>query len=79
MVLHRKNALCSGNSHPRFWQICLILWDADDVVDPAEPLDYFLQLNESIRHLHVFSGVGHYPNAQVPERLVGVFKRFITS
>lgn len=57
----------------------VILGDADDVVDPAEPLDYFLQLNESVRHLHVFSGVGHYPNAQVPERLVGVFKRFITS
>ena len=57
----------------------VILGDADDVVAPEEPLHYFLQLNESVRRLHVFSGVGHYPNAQVPERLVGVFKRFITT
>ncbi len=55
----------------------VVLGDADDVVPPEEPLSYFLQLPASLRHLHVFSGVGHYPNAQVPTRLASVMRRFV--
>jgi len=57
----------------------VVLGDADDVVPPEEPLSYFLQLPESLRHLHVFSGVGHYPNAQVPDRLASVMRRFVSN
>ena len=51
--------------------------DADDIVHPQYPVQYYLSLQEEIRHLHVFHGVGHYPNAQIPERLAGVFVRFL--
>ncbi len=51
--------------------------DADDIVHPQYPLQYYLSLPEEIRHLHVFHGVGHYLNAQAPERLAGVFVRFL--
>ena len=50
---------------------------SDDVVPTEEPIQYFLQLQEPIRHLHVFSGIGHYPNAQIPKRLVKIIKTFI--
>ena len=51
--------------------------DADDIVHPQYPLQYYLSLPEEIRHLHVFHGVGHYLNAQAPEKLAGVFVRFL--
>jgi pimeloyl-ACP methyl ester carboxylesterase len=57
----------------------VVLGDADDVVPPEEPLSYFLQLPAALRHLHVFSGVGHYPNAQVPDRLASVMRRFVSN
>ena len=52
--------------------------DADDVVHPQYPLQYYLSLPNEVRHLHVFHGVGHYPNGQVPARLAGVFSRFLS-
>ena len=55
----------------------VVLGDADDVVAPAQPLQYYLSLPPEIRHLHVFHGVGHYPPAHVPGRLAGVLTRFI--
>ncbi|MCH7699299.1 MAG: alpha/beta hydrolase [Chloroflexi bacterium] len=51
--------------------------DADDIVHPQYPLQYYLSLNEDVRHLHVFHGVGHYLNAQAPERLANVFAQFV--
>jgi pimeloyl-ACP methyl ester carboxylesterase len=51
--------------------------DADDIVHPQYPLQYYLSLPEETRHLHVFHGVGHYLNAQAPERLASVFSRFV--
>ena len=57
--------------------LVVVLGDADDVIAPAQPLQYYLSLPSEIRHLHVFHGIGHYPPAHVPERLAGVFKRFI--
>ncbi len=55
----------------------VVLGDADDVVSPAQPLEYYLSLPREVRHLHVFHGVGHYPPAHVPSRLAGVMRRFI--
>ncbi len=51
--------------------------DADDIVHPQYPLQYYLSLPEDIRHLHVFHGIGHFPNGQIPKRLAGVFVRFL--
>jgi pimeloyl-ACP methyl ester carboxylesterase len=51
--------------------------DADDVVSPSQPLNYYLTLPAEVRHLHVFHGIGHYPPAHVPDRLAGVMQRFI--
>lgn len=55
----------------------VICGDADDVVHPQFPVQYYLSLPHEVRHLHVFHGVGHYPNAQVPDRLAGVLSRFV--
>jgi pimeloyl-ACP methyl ester carboxylesterase len=55
----------------------VVLGDADDVVPPEVPIRGWLELLREVRRLHVFHGVGHYPNAQVPDRLAGVLQRFI--
>ena len=55
----------------------VLLGDADDVVPPPEPLRYFLEIPEAVRHLVVFHGVGHYPNAQVPKAVAKTLRRFI--
>ena len=55
----------------------VLLGDADDVVPPSEPLRYFLEIPEAVRHLAVFHGVGHYPNAQVPKAVAKTLRRFI--
>jgi pimeloyl-ACP methyl ester carboxylesterase len=51
--------------------------DADDIVHLQYPLQYYLTLPEEVRHLHVFHGIGHYLNAQAPERLANVFAQFV--
>jgi pimeloyl-ACP methyl ester carboxylesterase len=55
----------------------VLLGDADDVVPPSEPLRYFLEIPEAVRHLAVFHDVGHYPNAQVPKAVAKTLRRFI--
>ena len=55
----------------------VLLGDADDVVPLSEPLRYFLEIPEAVRHLAVFHGVGHYPNAQVPKAVAKTLRRFI--
>ena len=54
----------------------VMLGDADDVVSPADPLRGYLQLDVARRHLHVFTGIGHYPPAQIPDRVAAVLVRF---
>ncbi|MDA1239324.1 MAG: alpha/beta hydrolase [Chloroflexi bacterium] len=54
----------------------VVLGDQDETVAPSTPLRGFLELPVERRSLHVFHGVGHYPPAQVPERLTGVLLRF---
>jgi pimeloyl-ACP methyl ester carboxylesterase len=55
----------------------VLLGDTDDVVPPEEPLQYYLGLPEAVRHLQVFHGVGHYPNAQAPRGVARTLRRFI--
>ncbi|RJQ13151.1 MAG: alpha/beta hydrolase [Dehalococcoidia bacterium] len=55
----------------------VMLGDADDVVPPADPLRGYLELAPERRHLHVFTGVGHFPPAQIPDRTAGVLVRFM--
>ena len=54
----------------------VILGDADDVVPPETAVRGYLELAPERRSLHVFHGVGHFPNAQVPQPLAGVLTRF---
>lgn len=55
----------------------VMLGDADDVVPPADPLRGYLELAPERRHLHVFTDVGHYPPAQMPDRTAAVLVRFM--
>ncbi len=53
--------------------------DADDVVPLESTLKCFFKLPEDRRHLHVFHGVGHYPNGQVPTQMASVLQKFVTA
>lgn len=55
----------------------VVCGDADEVVHPQYPVQYYLALPLEVRHLHVFHGVGHYPNAQIPDRLARVLSLFV--
>jgi len=55
----------------------VLLGDADDVVSPEGPLQYYLGLPEAVRHLQVLHGVGHYPNAQTPRAVARTLRRFL--
>ncbi len=57
--------------------VLVVFGDSDDVLPPPIPLAYYEELPETLRSLHVFYGVGHYPNAQVPDRLVGTIRRWL--
>ena len=51
--------------------------DADATVAPEATLRGYLSLPEEHRHLHVFLGVNHFPNSEIPDRLAGVLTRFV--
>ena len=50
--------------------------DLDDTVGVDNILAEYLALPEDNRHLHVFHGIGHSPNVEVPTRLAGLLTRF---
>lgn len=56
--------------------ILLIAGDADETVPLADMLDTYRLLPPG-SGLHVWHGVGHSPNLEVPDRLVGVLSRFV--
>lgn len=56
--------------------VLLIAGDADAVVPLTDMLDTYRSLPPG-SGLHVWHGVGHSPNLEVPNRLVGVLCRFI--
>lgn len=55
----------------------VLLGDADEVVPPADPLRGYLELATERRHLHVFTGISHFPPAQIPDRTAAVLVRFM--
>lgn len=55
----------------------VLLGDADDVVPPEDPLRGYLELAPERRHLHVFTGIGHFPPAHIPDRTAAVLVRFM--
>lgn len=55
----------------------VVFGDRDGTVPPGSSAQGYLTLPEAVRHMHVFHGVDHSPNAVIPDRLCGVFTRFI--
>ena len=51
--------------------------DLDTTVGVDNILADYLALPESSRHLHVFHGVGHSPNVEVPQEFTGLLTRFV--
>ena len=50
--------------------------DRDTTVGVDNIVAEYLALPEAKRHLHVFHGIGHSPNVEVPKRLAGLLERF---
>ena len=51
--------------------------DRDTTVGVDNIVAEYLALPEGNRHLHVFHGIGHSPNVEVPGRLAGLLTRFV--
>ena len=50
--------------------------DRDTTVGVDNIVAEYLALPEETRHLHMFHGIGHSPNVEVPKRLAGLLERF---
>ena len=50
--------------------------DRDTTVGVDNIVAEYLALPEANRHLHMFHGIGHSPNVEVPKRLAGLLERF---
>lgn len=50
--------------------------DMDTTVGVDNIVAEYLALPEETRHLHIFHGIGHSPNVEVPGRLAGLLARF---
>lgn len=57
--------------------VLIVVGDADATVTPEPALRTYLALPPARRSLHVLHGIGHFPNAQVPDRVAEVFARFM--
>lgn len=51
--------------------------DLDDTVGVDNMLADYLALPEEYRSLHIYHGIGHSPNVEVPESLAGLLGRFV--
>ena len=51
--------------------------DLDTTVGVDNILADYLALPEDFRHLHIFHGVGHSPNVEIPEEFAGLLSRFV--
>ncbi|MDA1003299.1 MAG: alpha/beta hydrolase [Chloroflexi bacterium] len=57
----------------------VVFGDADHTVPPESSVRCYLELPADVRHLHIFHGVDHSPNSVIPDRLVGVMRRFVAA
>jgi pimeloyl-ACP methyl ester carboxylesterase len=55
----------------------VIFGDRDRTVPPGGSAECYLALPARVRHLHVFHGVDHSPNAITPDRTAAVISRFV--
>ena len=53
--------------------------DRDDTVGVDNIVAEYLALPAATRHLHLFHGIGHSPNVEIPCRLAGLLARFATA
>lgn len=51
--------------------------DLDTTVGMHNILADYLALPEESRHLHIFHGIGHSPNVEIPQRFAGLLTRFV--
>ncbi len=51
--------------------------DRDDTVGVHNIVADYLALSEESRSLHIYHGIGHSPNVEVPESLAGLLGRFV--
>ncbi len=51
--------------------------DRDDTVGIDNILADYLALPEATRSLHIYHGIGHSPNVEVPESFAGLLARFV--
>ena len=51
--------------------------DKDTTVGVDNIIAEYLALPEGLRHLHIFHGIGHSPNVEVPRRFFGLLARFV--
>ena len=57
--------------------VLVIGGDLDQRVDMSDVLLDYLAFSEERRYLHIFHGVGHSPNLEIPEDMVAVITNFI--
>ena len=50
--------------------------DTDTTVGVDNIVAEYLALPAETRHLHIFHGIGHSPNVEVPGRFAGLLTRF---
>ena len=51
--------------------------DRDTTVGVDNILAEYLALSEDVRSLHIFHGIGHSPNVEMPERFAGLLAGFV--
>ena len=51
--------------------------DKDTTVGVDNIIAEYFALPEGLRHLHMFHGIGHSPNVEVPWRFAGLLARFV--
>ena len=56
--------------------VLVVSGDDDRVVPLGATLPIYDKLPEGMRFMHVFHGVGHFPNGQIPDKLTDLFMRF---
>ena len=57
----------------------IVSGDCDSVVPLESTLAFYPKFKPSVRHCHVFHGIDHYPNAEIPDRVARVYSRFLRS
>lgn len=55
----------------------IVSGDSDNVVPLEYTLAMYPKFKREVRYCHVFHGVDHYPNAEIPDRVAALYRRFL--